>query len=254
MTMQAINEMVEQGMTKKDIAKEFGVSRTYFYEFIKKNGEKKKRGRPPMTEEQKAAAKEKRQEALAKNPDMYKKEYRMDKAESLHGGAMQSLERYCTATDEEVSEMMGNVIKWYEIGKLDKPQNDDEVEHRIELYFQYVFKTGEKPSLEKLALALGVTVRTTNYWRDGQFCSARRQELIRNAITALAAMDAELVNNNKIPQVTYIFRAKNFFEMKDQQEMTINHNTKRVADEEELRKRIMDGVIIDGDYEDVEGD
>jgi hypothetical protein len=42
--------------------------------------------------------------------------------------------------------------------------------------------------------------------------------------------------------------------MKDQQEMTINHNTKRVADEEELRKRIMDGVIIDGDYEDVEGD
>jgi transposase-like protein len=254
MTMQAINEMIEQGMTKADIARELGVSRQALYNFMSKNRDVKKRGRPPMTEEQKAEAKEKRQEALAKNPDMYKKEYRMDKAESLHGGAMQSLERYCTATDEEISEMMGNVIKWYEIGKLSKPQNDDEVEHRIELYFQYVYKTGEKPSMEKLALSLGVTLRSLQYWRDGQFCSARRQELIRNAITALAAMDAELVNNNKIPQVTYIFRAKNFFEMKDQQEMTINHNTKRVADEEELRKRIMDGVIIDGDYEDVEGD
>lgn len=253
--MQAINEMLEQGMSKSDIAKEFGVSRTFIYDFIKRNGEVKKRGRKPMTEEEKAEAKEKRKEALAQNPDMYKKkEYSMSKPESLHGGALQSLERYCTATNEEISGMMGNVIKWYEIGKLDRPQNDDEVEHRIELYFQYVYKTGEKPSMEKLALALGVRLRTLQYWREGSTCSARRQELICNAITALAAMDAELVNNNKIPQVTYIFRAKNFFEMKDQQEVNINHNAKRIADEEELRRRIQEGVIIDGDYEDVEGD
>ena len=48
---------------------------------------------------------------------------------------------------------------------------------------------------------------------------------------------------------------KNFFGMKDQTEIQINHNAKRMADEEELRKRIMEGVVIDSeDYEVVEDD
>ena len=35
--------------------------------------------------------------------------------------------------------------------------------------------------------------------------------------------------------------------MKDQTEIQINHNAKRMADEEELRRRIMEGVVIDSD-------
>ena len=34
-------------------------------------------------------------------------------------------------------------------------------------------------------------------------------------------MDAELVSRGKIPQVTYIFRAKNFFGMKDQTDLVV---------------------------------
>lgn len=247
-----VKKMMDKGISKADIAREFGVSRQTVYNFLEENTPK--RGRKPMTEEEKAEAREKRREEYEQNPDMYKKaEYSMTKTEYLRGGAMQDLERYCNATDEEISDMMGNVYKWAEIGRMSKPQNDDEVEQRIKDYFQYVIKTGEKPSVEKLCLALGVTSRSLNYWRDGTYCSARRQELVCMAYQTLAAMDAELVNNNKIPQVTYIFRSKNFFGMKDQTEVQINHNAKRVADEEELRRRIMEGVVIDSDdYEVVE--
>ena len=213
------------------------------------NPEKPKRiGRPPMTEEQKAEAREKRKEALAKNPDMYKKqEWSMTKSESLHGGAIQSLERYCTATDEEVSQLMGNVVKFYELGKLAPVKTDDECEQRIDAYFQYIIRTGEKPSMEKMALALGVTRRSLEHWRNGERGSARRQAIINYAIETLAAMDAELVNNNKIPQVTYIFRSKNFFGMKDQSEIFHHADSRKEIDEEELRKRIMENVIIDVD-------
>jgi len=203
------------------------------------------RKRKTMTEEEKAERREKRRQELAANPDKYKKEWSMDKAESLRGGAIQDLERYCTATNEEVSQLMGNVVKFYELGKLAPPKTDDEVEQRIDAYFQYIIRTGEKPSMEKLALALGVTRRTVEYWKNGEIGSARRQSLICYAIEALAAMDAELVNNNKIPQVTYIFRSKNFFGMKDQQDIVHHSDTRKEIDEEELRKRIMQSVIID---------
>lgn len=164
----------------------------------------KSRGRPPMTEEEKAAAREKRRQELAENPDKYKKkEWSMTKAESLRGGAPQSLERYCTATDEEISQLMGNVVKFYELGKLAPPKSDDEVEQRIEAYFDYIIRTGEKPSVEKMALALGVNRSTLQSWKNGEYGSARRQAMVCFAYETLAAMDAELVNNNKIPQVTY---------------------------------------------------
>ena len=208
---------------------------------------KKRGGKKPMTEEEKAAAREKRKQELAENPDKYKKEWSMTKAESLHGGAMQDLERYCTATNEEISQLMGNVVKFYELGKLAPVKTDDECEQRIDAYFQYIIRTGEKPSLEKLALALGVTRRMIDYWKNGEYGSKRRQDMINYAVETLAAMDAELVNNNKIPQVTYIFRSKNFFGMKDQTEIYHHADSRKEIDEEELRKRIMENVIIDVD-------
>ena len=73
--------------------------------------------------------------------------------------------------------------------------------------------------------------------------------MIKQAKEMLAAMDADLVSNNKIPQVTYIFRAKNFFGMKDQTDVVITPNNPVGAEvpEEELRKRIAGDVVIDKD-------
>ena len=249
-------ELREQGMTIQEIAKIIGVSHVTIYNWLKKEEEertgvkrqKKKRGKKKTEEE--------KQEELAKNPDKYKKkEWSMTRAEPLKGGAMQSLERYCTATDEEISQLMGNVVKWRQLGKMAPVKTDEECAERLDAFFDYIIRTGEKPSIEKMALALGVVRATINAWKNGVYGSKTRQAMICQAIEALAAMDAELVNNNKIPQVTYIFRSKNFFGMKDQTEVVHTSQTRAEIDEEELRKRIMQGVIEsaqDGDYVEVE--
>ena len=48
--------------------------------------------------------------------------------------------------------------------------------------------------------------------------------MIKKAKEILAGMDAELVSTGKIPQVTYIFRAKNFFGMRDQTDLVVTPN------------------------------
>ena len=71
--------------------------------------------------------------------------------------------------------------------------------------------------------------------------------MIKRAKEILAAMDAELVSRNKIPQVTYIFRAKNFFGMKDQTDVLVTPNNPvgALLPEEELAKRITGDVVVD---------
>ena len=121
-------------------------------------------------------------------------------------------------------------------------------------FFQVLSETGELPSVEKMALALGTTRQSIWNWENGIKCSPARQQMIKQAKEMLAAMDADLVSNNKIPQVTYIFRAKNFFGMKDQTDVVITPNNPIGAEvpEEELRKRIAGDVVIDKDAIDAE--
>ena len=172
-------EMYNSGCSIDEIGQKYGVSRQTIYNRLKEWGVV-------------------RTDALTG-----KKEWSMGRPDSLRGGAIQSLEKYCTATNEEISQLMGNVVKWYELGKISPVKTDEECAERIDAYFQYIIRTGEKPSLEKLALALGVTKRMIDYWKNGEHGSKARQAMINYAVQTLAAMDAELVNNNKSPQVTY---------------------------------------------------
>ena len=148
------------------------------------------------------------------------------------------------ATSPEIKEMLTSVMRWY-----NKPfvRTDEECAERLEEFFTVLAETGELPSVEKMALALG-TVRSTLWnWENGVGCSSTRQAMIKQAKELLAAMDAELVSRNKIPQVTYIFRAKNFFGMKDQTDVIVTPNNPIGAEvpEDELRKRIAGDVIVD---------
>ena len=146
----------------------------------------------------------------------------------------------------DVQKSLNSVLRWYgrEIVK-----SDDECAERLQEFFKVLAETGELPSVEKMALALGTTRQSLWNWENGNQCSPRRQHMIKQAKEMLAAMDADLVSNNKIPQVTYIFRAKNFFGMKDQTDVVITPNNPVGAEvpEEELRKRIAGDVVIDKD-------
>lgn len=137
------------------------------------------------------------------------------------GSKSASIEATTTATSSEISEMIGNVLYWYD----KKPvRSNEECADRLNEYFHHVAQTGEIPTVEKMCLALGIARSTCWNWKNGIGCNRERMDMIKKAYDIMGALDAELVSRNKIPQVTYIFRAKNFYELTDTQNIVVTPN------------------------------
>lgn len=125
---------------------------------------------------------------------------------------------------EDVKEALGSVLYWMKRGIDNKPATDDEVEDRVLEYVTTCYETGQRMTVEKLALALGVTRSTLYDWETGHTQSARRSDIIKKAKESIAAYDADMVAKGKLNPVPYIFRAKNYYGMKDNQDITITPN------------------------------
>lgn len=145
---------------------------------------------------------------------------------SKRGSKSASIEKTTTATKDEIKRILSNSLYWY---KRDIVKTDEECAERLNEYFARLVETGEIPTVEKMCLALG-TVRSTVWgWEHGEL-GATRSNMIKKAKEILASLDAELVSSGKIPQITYIFRAKNFFGMQDKQEYVLTPNTNQSQD------------------------
>lgn len=134
-----------------------------------------------------------------------------------------------SASQSEIKEMINHVLYWRHKKYV---KSDEEVAERLNEFFARISETGEIPTVEKMCLALGTVRQVVWQWENGQGCSKVRTDMIKQAKEILAALDAELVSRNKIPQVTYIFRAKNFFGMRDQQEVVLTPNNPLGAESE----------------------
>ena len=146
-----------------------------------------------------------------------------------------SLEETTTATRPEISEILKNSLYWRKHPKI---QSDEECAERLNEFFSHWAETGEIPTVEKMCLALGYTRMAVWYWEQGSQGKARK-EMIEMAKEILASIDAELVSRGKIPQITYIFRAKNFFGLSDKTEVVLTPNNPLESNmsSEELRER-----------------
>ena len=60
--------------------------------------------------------------------------------------------------------------------------------------------------------------------------SPATKDIIRQAKQILASIDAELAQEGKTQPVVYMFRAKNFYGMKDQQDVVVTPNTVHQSD------------------------
>ncbi len=70
--------------------------------------------------------------------------------------------------------------------------------------------------------------------------------MIKKAKQIMASMDANLVSENKIPQVTYIFRSKNFYNMRDQAEVVITPNNKLEGQSiEDVQKKYLEATVVE---------
>lgn len=122
---------------------------------------------------------------------------------------------------EVVRAVLGSVLYWRQRGIEEKPVTDDDVQARVDEFLSECWQTGQRMTVEKLALALGVSRETLHSWETGATQSARRSDIIKRAKESIAAYDADMVTAGKMNPVPYIFRAKNYYGMKDQQDIII---------------------------------
>ena len=74
--------------------------------------------------------------------------------------------------------------------------------------------------------------------------------MCKKALAILAELDAQLAQSGKIPQVVYIFRAKNFHGMQDAVKVEHVSSSQSTASPEELDAKYKDAIPVD--YEDAE--
>ena len=117
-----------------------------------------------------------------------------------------------TESPDVVREAATSVQYWYKRG-ANKATSDEEVQQRIDEFFSTCIETGQRMTVEKMALALGITRKTLYDW---EIQSNKRGDIIKRAKEYLAAFDADLATSGRMNPVPYIFRAKNYYGMRDQ--------------------------------------
>ena len=174
------------------------------------------------------------------------------KPRGRNGTGTASIEKNTTARPEEIAQAVRNAFQYF---NRECVKTDEECAERINGYFRDCYEQQMIPTVENLSLALGTVRQVLWQWENGQGCSSKRTDMVKKAKQILASIDAELVSSGKIPQVVYIFRAKNFYQMSDQQEITINAGAgqdERSVDD--VRRWLEDGGTVEGSFADDTGD
>lgn len=99
--------------------------------------------------------------------------------------------------------------------KMGRPENDDDVERRIDDYFKFCEQSSIRPGVESLGLALSVSRTAVWNWEHGIDCSVRRQQLIIKAKAFITAYLEQAMLSNKIYPGSAIFMLKNWANYKD---------------------------------------
>lgn len=116
--------------------------------------------------------------------------------------------------------VLADTLRWFERGH-DRPTTDQGIYDRTVEFFQAYIDQGKRPTVEGYCLALGYARQTVNQWRHGDGCSAARADIIKSAFDAFAAFDAGMAVDGKLNPILYFFRAKNYYGMRDQTELTV---------------------------------
>ena len=113
---------------------------------------------------------------------------------------------------EFVSEVVGSLK---ELNDMGKPVTNEELSKRIDEYFSFCQRTGTRPGIESLCLALHISRTTLFNWNAGISCDPERQEIISRAKSFIAAFLEQSMTRGKISPPSGIFLMKNWLNYKD---------------------------------------
>lgn len=107
------------------------------------------------------------------------------------------------------------------------PKSDDELCDRLNWFFKTCAETNQLPTVEKMCLALSWSRQHVFEMEVGNRSgfSPDTSDILKKAKNLIASLDAELAQEGKIQPVVYMFRAKNYYGMKDQQDVVVTPNT-----------------------------
>lgn len=155
------------------------------------------------------------------------------------GSKSASSELHCKAPPDVISGIISDIKHWFGSPKV---KDDEDCRNRLVEFFEYYSRTGGLPTVEKLSLALGTSPQILWEWEVRKTKGNDRAEMIKAAKIYLSAIDADLALLGYIDKVVYIFRAKNYYGMKDTQDIIVQardplgDNTSR----EELERRLLE--------------
>lgn len=107
-------------------------------------------------------------------------------------------------------------------------QSDEELCQRLQWFFENCAETQQLPTVEKMCLALGMPRETVHEIIHGirKGFSQQTPDILKQAKNLIASLDAELAQEGKIQPVVYLFRAKNYYGMKDTQDVVVTPNNR----------------------------
>lgn len=112
---------------------------------------------------------------------------------------------------------------------FDEPVRTDEaLIARLGWFFEKCAESQQLPTVEKMCLAIGWPRETVFEIINGiqHGFSRDTADILKKAKNLIASLDAELAQEGKIQPVVYLFRAKNYYGMRDQQEMVLTPNNR----------------------------
>jgi hypothetical protein len=106
------------------------------------------------------------------------------------------------------------------------PKSDEELCDRLNWFFKTCAETNQLPTVEKMCLALSWSRQHVFEMEVGNRpgFSPDTSDILKKAKNLIASLDAELAQEGKIQPVVYMFRAKNYYGMKDQQDVVLTPN------------------------------
>ena len=116
--------------------------------------------------------------------------------------------------------LLGETLEMY---KQPKVKTDEELAERLGWYFTRCAERESRPTMEEMWLSTGYACSTVRDWATGysRGLGEYTAEILKKAQAFMMAYDAGLVASGALNPVVYIFRAKNYYGMKDQQDITL---------------------------------
>jgi hypothetical protein len=158
------------------------------------------------------------------------------------GGKVASIKHNTSAKADDIRRIGATLLRWY---NMEKAVTDEEIRERLEMYFVTTLEAGEIPTVEEMSLALGYDRKTLWCWEvGGEGSTPVRRNLIKKAKEFLASFDAKLVQENKVNPTTYIFRAKNYFGLKDEVEYVLKPESPLgdTSNPNDIQRRISESI------------